>query len=101
VGGVNQNLSTANKIYHGVQTIRKFGPESAGTELWYGDCGIRYLNVLDYLAGPRQPRITRLAASDPTPSVEIAYQGWTFPKGGVAFVWVLEGELDATKSDQR
>ncbi|WP_234531678.1 hypothetical protein [Streptomyces shenzhenensis] len=62
-------------------------------ELWYGDCGIRYMNVLDYLSGPRQPRYTALAASDPSPSVEVAYEGWTFPKGGVAFVWVLEGEL--------
>ncbi|WP_432086616.1 hypothetical protein [Streptomyces sp. bgisy095] len=24
-------------------------------ELWHGDCGIRRMNVLDYLAGPRQP----------------------------------------------
>ncbi|MGW0821964.1 hypothetical protein [Streptomyces sp. NPDC002845] len=62
-------------------------------ELWYGDCGIRYMNVLDYLSGPRQPRHTHLSASDPSPSVEVAYEGWTFPKGGVAFVWVLEREI--------
>ncbi|SFF87141.1 hypothetical protein SAMN05216251_13339 [Actinacidiphila alni] len=62
-------------------------------QLSYGNCGIRYMNVLDYLSGPRQPRISRLSASDPTPSVSIVYDGWTFPKGGVAFVWVLEGEM--------
>ena len=62
-------------------------------ELWYGDCGIRRMNVVDYLSGPRQPRYTQLAASDPSPSVEVAYEGWTFPKGGVAFVWVLDEEL--------
>jgi hypothetical protein len=62
-------------------------------ELWYGDCGIRRMNVIDYLSGPRQPRYRHLEASDPSPSVEVAYEGWTFPKGGVAFVWVLEEEL--------
>jgi hypothetical protein len=75
--------------------------EDFTAELFYGDCGIRYVNVLDYLSGPRQPRITRLPASGPTPRVSVAYDGWTFPKGGVAFVWVLERELEATKSDQR
>jgi hypothetical protein len=60
---------------------------------WYGDCGIRYVNVLDYIAGAQQPRVTRLEASEPTPSVEVAYDGWVFPKGGVAFVWVLEEEV--------
>lgn len=62
-------------------------------ELWYGDCGIRRMNVIDYLSGPRQPRYRHLEASDPSPSVEVAYEGWTFPKGGVAFVWVLDEEL--------
>lgn len=67
--------------------------ENFRAELSYGDCGIRFMNVLDYLAGPRQPRYTELAASDPSPSVGIAYDGWTLPKGGVAFVWVLDREL--------
>jgi len=62
-------------------------------ELWYGDCGIRLMNVVDYLSGPRQPRHRHLEASEPAPSVEVAYEGWTFPKGGVAFVWVLEEEM--------
>ncbi|WP_216587778.1 hypothetical protein [Streptomyces brasiliscabiei] len=66
-------------------------------ELWYGDCGIRRMNVLDYLSGPRQPRYRHLEASDPSPSVEVAYEGWTFPKGGVAFVWVLEDEMDVSR----
>ncbi|MCR8944096.1 hypothetical protein NW249_18410 [Streptomyces sp. OUCMDZ-4982] len=67
-------------------------------ELWYGDCGIRYMNVLDYLSGPRQPRYTELAASAPSPNVEVAYEGWTFPKGGVAFVSVLEREMHTITS---
>jgi hypothetical protein len=45
------------------------------------------------IAGARQPQIAQLPANDPTPSVEIGCDGWVFPKGGVAFVWVLESEL--------
>lgn len=62
-------------------------------EFAYGDCGIRYVNVLDYIAGARQPQISELPPTDPRPAVEISYDGWVFPKGGVAFVWVLEKEL--------
>ncbi|MEU5428239.1 hypothetical protein AB0H73_21945 [Streptomyces olivoreticuli] len=63
-------------------------------ELRYGDAGIRNVNVLDYIAGAEQPRITRLPASDPAPSIEVSFDGgWIFPKGGVGFVWVLEGEM--------
>ncbi|WP_405861361.1 hypothetical protein OG407_25015 [Streptomyces sp. NBC_01515] len=70
-------------------------------ELWYGDCGIRHMNVLDYLSGPRQSRVAELAATDPSPSVQVAYPGWTFPKGGVAFVWVLEREMRAVTGRQK
>ena len=61
----------------------------------YGDCGIRYINVLDYIAGARRPQIAQLPASDPTPSVEVNFDGWVFPKGGVAFVWVLKSEIQS------
>ncbi|HUZ54041.1 MAG TPA: hypothetical protein VMU94_16135 [Streptosporangiaceae bacterium] len=69
-------------------------------EFSYGDCGIRYVNVLDYIAGARQPGISQLPASDPTPSVEVGFDGWMFPKDGLAFVWVrvLEGELTASSA---
>jgi hypothetical protein len=62
-------------------------------EFSYGNCGIRHVNVLDYIAGPSQAHITQLPASDLTPSIAVSYDGWIFPKGGVAFVWVLESEL--------
>jgi hypothetical protein len=70
-------------------------------ELWYVDCGIRRINVLDYLSGPRRSRVAELAATDPSPSVRVAYPGWTFPKGGVAFVWVLEREMQAVTNQQK
>ncbi|MEU2428152.1 hypothetical protein ABZ611_01305 [Streptomyces sp. NPDC007861] len=47
-------------------------------ELWYGDCGIRRVSALDYPSGPRHPQYAQLAASDPSPSVEVAYVEWTF-----------------------
>ncbi|WP_430480504.1 hypothetical protein ACQZM9_08120 [Streptomyces sp. P11-1] len=68
--------------------------ENFTAELWYGDCGIRHVSALDYLSGPRKPRYSRLEASAPTPHLEVAYDGWTLPKGGVAFVWVLEREVE-------
>jgi hypothetical protein len=67
-------------------------------ELRYGGCGIRHVNVLDYVAGSKQPHISGLIASDPTPSAEVSFAGWVFPKGGVAFVWVLEDELPEANS---
>ncbi|MDX3873004.1 hypothetical protein PV706_25615 [Streptomyces europaeiscabiei] len=70
-------------------------------ELWYGDCAIRYMNVLNYLSGPCRPRYAQLAASDPSLSVEVAYEEWTFPKAGVMFVWVLERELRTVASRQK
>lgn len=62
-------------------------------EFAYGGCGIRYVNVLDYVAAAQQPRITRLPASDPSPAIAVSFDGWVLPRGGVAFVWVLDGEM--------
>ena len=51
------------------------------------------MNVLDYIAGSNQTRLSRLPASGPTPSVALGFDGWVLPKAGVAFVWVLEREM--------
>jgi hypothetical protein len=59
----------------------------------YGGCGIRHVNVVDYIAGSSQTRLSRLPASGPTPSVALGFDGWVLPKAGVAFVWVLEREM--------
>jgi hypothetical protein len=62
-------------------------------DFWYGGAGIQYVNVADSIASSRPTRIRRSAASVPTPSVSVAFDGWLFPKSGVAFVWVLKDEL--------
>lgn len=67
-------------------------------QLWYGDCGIRRVNTLDFIASAQEPRILRSPASVPAPSVEIGFDGWIFPKSGVAFVWVLESEMQVATS---
>jgi hypothetical protein len=62
-------------------------------QFWHGDCGIRHVNVSDYIASARPARVTQTPAKEPSPSVEIGFDGWIFPKARVAFVWVLEDEL--------
>jgi hypothetical protein len=59
----------------------------------YGDCGIRHVNVVHYIASSRQPGLSRLPASEPTPSIALRFDGWILPQAGVAFVWVLESEM--------
>lgn len=61
--------------------------------LWYGNCGIRYVYPLDFVAAAQPSRVTETPANEPTPSIELAFDGWIFPKAGVAFVWVLADEM--------
>lgn len=67
--------------------------KSVTASLLYGDCGIRFVNVLDFFAGPAQARIGRSSRDAPIQSVEASFDGWVFPKSGVAFVWILEDEM--------
>lgn len=60
-------------------------------ELSYSGCGIHFVNVLDFIASASEPRILR--TPEPAPSIVFSFDGWAFPKSGVAFVWVLEEEL--------
>ena len=61
----------------------------------YGGCGIRHVDVVDYIASTARPGVSRLAATDPTPSIALRFDGWVLPKAGVAFTWVLEHEVAA------
>jgi hypothetical protein len=61
-------------------------------EFAYGGCGIRAVDPLYFIASSEQARISRVPDSAPTPSVAIGFDGWVFPKSGVAFVWSLAGE---------
>lgn len=64
-------------------------------QLIYGDAGIRRVNTLDFIASSESTRIDQTPASVPARSIDIGFDGWIFPRSGVAFVWVLEDELAA------
>jgi len=60
------------------------------------DCGIRHVSVVDYISSTTRPRIERSPASIVNPTINIEYDdSWTFPRSGVAFVWVLDREVGA------
>lgn len=59
----------------------------------YAAAGIRRVNTLDYFASTEQARVEQAPATTPAKTVNIAFDGWIFPRSGVAFVWVLEDEL--------
>jgi hypothetical protein len=58
----------------------------------YASAGIRRVNVLDYFASSQQSRIEQTSADVPAKTIDVGFDGWTFPRSGVAFVWVLEDE---------
>jgi hypothetical protein len=65
----------------------------AAIELDYSGCDIAYVNVLDFVASTRKSRISRAPVTVPGRSVLVDLDGWVLPRSGVAFVWVLAGEL--------
>ncbi|HXC76150.1 MAG TPA: hypothetical protein VNU19_03785 [Candidatus Acidoferrum sp.] len=58
-------------------------------ELDYSDTDIDHINVLDFIASSERTRISRLPPAMPGKIVLIEFDGWVFPRSGVAFVWVL------------
>lgn len=62
-------------------------------ELDYGDSGLTSMTVLDFIASSRRTRISQTAPGLPGKAVTVEFEGWVFPRSGVAFVWVLEEEL--------
>lgn len=66
----------------------------------YARSGIRRVTPIAYLAAAEQPAIASLPATDPSPSVSVTFDGWVLPRGGVAFVWVLDDELINTTRSQ-
>lgn len=59
----------------------------------YQGADIRFVNALDYFASTEQARVEQAPATAPAKTVDIAFDGWIFPRSGVAFVWVLEDEM--------
>lgn len=59
----------------------------------YGDAGIRRVTTLDFIASSEPTRVGQTPASVPARSIDIRFDGWIFPRSGLAFVWVLEEEM--------
>jgi hypothetical protein len=57
----------------------------------HGGSGIRYVSVLDYIAGSTQARLSRLPASEPTPNIALGFDGWVFPRRVSATRRVVRG----------
>jgi hypothetical protein len=73
----------------------------ASIELNYGNSEIAYVNVLDFIASTQKSRVSRTPTGVPGRAVSVDFDGWVFPRSGVAFVWVLDRELAALSSIQR
>jgi hypothetical protein len=56
----------------------------------YADVDIRRVTVLDHFASSRSSRVEQERSDVPIKTVDIRFDGWVFPRSGVAFVWVLD-----------
>jgi hypothetical protein len=63
-------------------------------QLDYDQVDIRQVNVVDYFASPDASRVERSPSTAPAKTIDVGFDGWVFPRAGVAFVWVLQDELD-------
>lgn len=66
-------------------------------QLDYTAAGIRRVNTLDYFAGTQTARVDQTPLSTPAKIVDVSFDGWVFPRSGVAFVWVLADEIQEPK----
>lgn len=66
--------------------------------LAYNGAGIRRVNALDYFASTEQARVEQ--PTDTTHAVDIGFDGWLFPRSGVAFIWTLEDEVRTDQPEQ-
>lgn len=62
-------------------------------QLNYAGASIRRVNVLDFIASSQQSRVEHAPDVTQAKTIDVGFDGWIFPRSGVAFVWVLEDEL--------
>lgn len=95
---VTYTYRTVTPVHGHLLQLRVDQPTKGLTvELDYSDCGLAYVNVLDFLAGSRTVTVSQSPKSLPGGLVSVDYDGWVFPRSGVAFVWVQESEAPAFK----
>lgn len=62
-------------------------------EMEWGDCGIAEMRLLDFIASSEKTWVTQSPTSVPPRTISLDFDGWVFPRSGVAFVWVLDATL--------
>jgi len=67
----------------------------------YAAAGIGYVNTLDFMASAEQARVQASPAEVPGKSVTVSFDGWLFPRSGVAFAWVLKSEIASSRVSHR
>lgn len=66
----------------------------------YSNAGIRHVTVLDLIPSGQTPRVELPPPTLPGGSAEVGFDGWVFPRSGVAFAWTLDDEPTATNPRQ-
>lgn len=56
-------------------------------DLDYGDTDIAEVSVVDFIASSDRTRVAHSSDAVPGRSVSVEFDGWVFPRSGVAFVW--------------
>jgi hypothetical protein len=67
-------------------------------ELDFARTDIHYMNVLDFFVSAENPTVRYIPSRQRPHRIEVELSEWGFPKGGVAFVWVLEQEFSNQRS---
>lgn len=66
----------------------------------YTAAGIRRVNTLDYFASSQSSVVEHAPATGAAKTVNVSFDGWVFPRSGVAFVWVLDDEYPEFNNPQ-
>ena len=70
-------------------------------ELDFAKTDIHYMNVLDFFVSTEPPTIRYVPSRERPHRIEVELSEWGFPKGGVAFVWVLKREMATALEGKR
>ncbi|MBV9871348.1 MAG: hypothetical protein JO214_12075 [Frankiaceae bacterium] len=53
----------------------------------YSDTDLKHVSVLDFIASGERTRISHSADFVPERTINVDFDGWVFPRSGLAFVW--------------
>lgn len=62
-------------------------------EFDYSAVAIDHVSVLDLIASSKRSRVSRMPEAVSGRSVTVDFDGWAFPRTGIAFVWTLASEI--------